>query len=136
VHGRVADIDADAGALTVGEPGREAVGHACPGFFPGRFLQSSVASHQRSAQAIRIGMQIAERDTLGTQVAATEDVFAVAAYAHYAFVADADGKAAGRFAQGAGAVDSAGVGVTGGVHDGCSSRIRRAAAPGRRVAAV
>ena len=90
----------------------EALGDRGEGLVPGRFLESPLATDQRSPEPIRVVMKRTEVGALGTDEAPAEGVPVVATHAHDLVALDLDREAAGRLAERAGSeVGSVGCGL-------------------------
>ena len=103
VHGRVALVDGDRLATVRLLDRGQALRRLVERRLPGDLLPVGAAPAQRPAQPIRVLVQVLERHRLGADVAAAERIVVVAPDREDAIALDADGDAAHRLAEVAGA---------------------------------
>ena len=100
----VTDVDGHRVAPTVGERRGEPAVDGLEGLLPRGLHQFAVAPHQRSRQAVRVIVELAQALRLRAQEAVAEDVILVAAHGDDLVVAHRDLEPAGGFAERTGAV--------------------------------
>ena len=99
----VTEIETYGVAIEIGlEKGRETLPDPCEGLLPGDLAPPVALLDPRPAQAIGVVVERADRSSLGTEVAATVDVVAIAADADYSIARHFERQAAGRLTERAG----------------------------------